>query len=448
MSRIRILLGATPLAALLVLGCVPLQLYHDAEDGKRCTGDPKTKCSTTYIEEHPEYLLGFVEFDDLGWAWEREQGRELIRAIQEVEEDVLMVVFAHGWKHDAYTCDTNVACFRDTLARLHETELALAPARDEGKQKPRRIVGIYLGWRGDSAKGWLLRQATFYGRKATAHKVGSGAVTELIVRLKEERATRHEKARKRGEESGTRLVVVGHSFGGALMYSATSQLMMERLAVAAVREGPVRGLGDLVVLVNPAFEAARYQPLHETLHEETSLPYPDDQEPVFAVFTSVGDDATGKAFPIGRSLAVIKDKHRHVDGRPRGFQKKANKAAVGHFEAFRSHFLDAAADLAEPVKVDEGDESDCGCPFGIADLAADDAQKIRDTLDRLADEQFDKDKTVMEFPTATLRYEKGPNPTPILVVSVDNKIIRGHNDIYRPAFIDFLRYFIMLSAAY
>ena len=51
----------------------------------------------------------------------------------------------------------------------------------------------------------------------------------------------------------------------------------------------------------------------------------------------------------------------------------------------------------------------------------------------------------MDFGNVVLQQDEGPDHSPILVASVDDSIIKGHNDIYRPAFIDFLRVFIMLS---
>ena len=236
-------------------------------------------------------------------------------------------------------------------------------------------------------------------------------------------------------------MVVGHSFGGALMFSATSQLMMERLALAAVYQDAVRGLGDLVVLVNPAFEAARYQPLHETLIEETRGPYPPNQEPVFAIFTSTGDGATGTWFPRGRSLSVTRDKHSSK------FQRQANKAAVGHFEPFRSHFLEALPGAPELERVNEREQDGCGCPFGLAEtVRAETAEQIRERLASLRQQRSSGE--AMRFGQATLTYEKGPRNSPIVVASVDDTIIKGHNDIYRPAFIAFLRDFIMLAAEY
>ena len=428
---------------LVLAACVPLKPYHTGPTPAECGERPEGDCLTTFVEKYeckehedegheaPEYLLGFVEFDDLGWAWNREQGRVLFGEIRNVEKDVLMVLFVHGWKHDADSCDTNVTCFREALRGLHAAETALY-----GKDA-RQIVGVYVGWRGDSSKGRIPRQLSFFDRKATAHKVGSGSLTELIVRLKEERTMR-------GGDS--RLVIVGHSFGGAAVFSATSQLLMDRLVTADERCGAVRGLGDLVVLVNPAFEAARYQPLHQTLNEETvgcekdqnketaqpAEKYQADQAPVFAIFTSKGDTATGKWFPRGRTLAARKDKHSS------NLQKRANREAVGHFEEFRTHSL-APKGTPEPLpKVDDRNAEGCGCPYGSASLhSMSDPKAIRAAVKRLQDLRFQGARS-MDFGDVVLQQDGGRDHSPIIVASVDNSIIKGHNDIYRPAFVDFL----------
>jgi hypothetical protein len=437
-------LRVTPLlGCLLLAACVPLRQYHTVPPDPAVPAvapldvpcfPEKEGCADAFLENRPEYLLGFVEFDDLGWSWDRNQQEIVLETLEaEVADgDALMVVFAHGWKHNAATCDNNVTCFRQVLKKLHETETALAG--DKGT--PRRIIGVYVGWRGDSARSKLLRQTTFYGRKSTAHKVGSGAVTELLVRLKQIRERRHRAA----PGSSTRLVIVGHSFGGALMYSATSQLIMERLALAASSpEDPrVRGFGDLVVLVNPAFEAARYQPLHATVDAGT---FPDDQPPVFVIVTSQGDQATGRAFPIGRWLPSKFDDYR--PGPLKHEQRSANVKAVGHFPPYRTHFLEPNERTPEPQKKDDALAADCGCPYAFPEQVMT-HDLMSDTLERLRSHPWDEDST-LDFPTSTLRLEKGAPNSPIYVISTSPEIIRSHSDIYQAAFVDFLRYLIMMA---
>jgi len=444
-------------AALTMVSCVSLQQYHPPAEPSAALPDavcrPSTPgdCSAAVLEERDEYLLGFVEFDDLGWAWDRGQQELLLSRLEAetAERDALIVVFAHGWKHDARTCDTNVTCFRETLKQLYLTEMALV----DKSTTPRRIIGIYLGWRGRSANGPVSKQLSFYGRKGTAHKVGSGAVTEFLVRLKEIRNQRHQTVAQSMTDlypdltaderpsSPTRLVFVGHSFGGALMYSATSQLLVERLALAAAYGDAARGFGDMVVLVNPAFEAARYEPLHEAVRHGA---YPDDQRPILAIITSQGDSATGKAFPLGRWLPSQFDTYRK-DSRKRE-QIGANRKAVGHFPDYRTHFLIPNDRTEEPVKANKKLAENCGCNFPIASEGTDEehAAIVRETIENLRNHRW-SESGEMSFPLSTLVWEKDklPSNSPIMLVSADPKIIPNHSGIYQRAFIDFLRYMIM-----
>lgn len=425
---------ALALTSLVGCGSLPVTPYH----GPACRADADD-CAATSIEERDAYLLGYVEFDDLGWSHDRGQQRAIVDRIErEIEQrDVLMVVFAHGWKHNAQACDSNVTCFRTILEQLNATEQALAP-----KGEARRIVGIYVGWRGASWSNRALKQLTFYGRKATAHKVGSGAVTELLVRLKQLRQRRHRSVEAAGRgPSTTRLVIVGHSFGGALIYSATSQLIMERMAIAdASRDDRrVHGFGDLVVLVNPAFEAARYQPIHAAMMDGD---YVEEQNPVFVIVTSEGDTATRNWFPRGRAVPILLDDYRE-DGQ-KAFQRRANKLAVGHFAPFRTHRLEPNADTPDPDREDRSKIPLCECPFPLHGPPMD-PEALGDKIEELRTHPWADDPT-FDFPTSRLVWDDLlPPNAPVMVISTDPQIIETHIDIYQPAFVDFLRHLIMAA---
>src|SRR5205809_6163622 len=80
-------------------GCTRLQQYRT--DLTPAGGDEK--CQTCAIEQNPYYVLGFVEFDDQGWLWQRRQLNAVIERIAEEEKTrrLLIVTFVHGWKHNA-----------------------------------------------------------------------------------------------------------------------------------------------------------------------------------------------------------------------------------------------------------------------------------------------------------------------------------------------------------
>jgi len=63
------------------------------------------------------------------------------------------------------------------------------------------------------------------------------------------------------------LIIVGHSFGGMVVYSALAQSLIEAASSIAPHVGT--RFADLVLLVNPAFEAVRYLPIFDLLKERT-----------------------------------------------------------------------------------------------------------------------------------------------------------------------------------
>ena len=58
------------------------------------------------LEHLAEYSLSVIEFDDQGWYHDLAQRDALMRFLDEmVGEDLLILVFVHGWKHNAAADD-------------------------------------------------------------------------------------------------------------------------------------------------------------------------------------------------------------------------------------------------------------------------------------------------------------------------------------------------------
>jgi hypothetical protein len=163
------------------------------------------------VEKTADYHLSFVEFDDQGWFADRKQMEALFSLLRRLEQEdkkvgqsgqVLLLLYAHGWKHNASQCDDNVICFSRLLERMDILERKLNPG------SRRQVVGVYVGWRGLSLDAGPLTNVTFWTRKSTAERVGRGGVTELLIRLNDYRHNRN--PQRHGNK--TQLVIAGHSF--------------------------------------------------------------------------------------------------------------------------------------------------------------------------------------------------------------------------------------------
>ncbi|WP_306536921.1 alpha/beta hydrolase [Geobacter sp.] len=414
--------------ATLLVACVRNEPYRTVYEP--CTVAQKgAECRKSSLEQNDEYLLGFVEFDDQGWFWDRKQADTLIDRLlekDELESGLLMVVYVHGWRHNASFDDNNVASFRETLKRIYSYEHLAS--QSEGRPE-RKVAGIYVGWRGLSANVEPFRTFSFWDRKNTADKVGHGALTDLLVRLEEVQFS-HLKVydSTKSRLAQTKLIVVGHSFGGEMVYSALSQILIDRFSGDA--ESP-QTFGDLVILVNPAFEASRFTPLHDLAGVRKW--YADGQLPLVAIFTSETDQATKAAFPIGRHLSTLFEKYR-PDG---DVQKQADRQAVGHFAPYRTHELRPrpAAEAAAP-QASEAEKK-------VADVT--DFRNAKSARQQWID-LSSRNGWSLDLGSARLTHQGKSLPrNPLYVVAVDKQIIKDHGDIWNPRFLDFMRQFILFT---
>lgn len=438
---IKMKLFACVLFGVLVLsGCAPLTQYRT--DYRLCNNpEPAFSpgCATSALQQFPaadgaSYFLGFVEFDDQGQLWDRRQMWAVIDELnaEAADKDLLMVVFVHGWKHSAVPGDNNIETFRKVLARLSEDEMQIS--RKTGLPA-RRVAGVYLGWRGESVTIPYVDNLTFWDRKNTAQTVGHGGVTEVLNRIE---LVKRDKDSTQSSNGGTRLAIIGHSFGGAAVYTSLSQILQGRFVRTkgpAGKQTDVEGFGKLVVLINPAFEASLFAPLSDMSAERTYL---DSQLPVMAILTSEADYATRYAFPAGRFFSTVLEKDRTITRRNKVTQQdehidegEANTQAVGHFGPYRTHRL-------YPVDADVTREQ-------VAPMSS--SESVRSIAQASAAWENDKPGSKIAIAGLTLeRSDSSAGRNPYLVVRVDKALIRDHNDIDDPRVIEFIKQIILISA--
>lgn len=405
-------------------------------------------CGASSLEEdrlqnYPgrSFLLGFVEVDDQGRPYVRDQIPTLFNRIEQEAryQDLSIIIFVHGWKHNDAPTDTNVLAFRRFLQQMAEMELQRAPTY----WPARKVAGIYIGWRGLSFDaGEIGQDLTFWTRMATAHRVAEGAVREVLARAKALRdAVDATSWPGHQDHRSTRLVTIGHSFGGLIVYTALSQYFIDRavqtetaplarsLAPVAVgaeqKDGrEIAGYGDLVVVVNPAIEAMRYEPIRELMQNRRSPGgFAPNQNPIFVEVTSDADWATGLAFPAGRLVNTTFESFTSDD------ERREAMSSLGHYPPFWTHRLEGPMPQAdqnpEPPVIDVDQE--------CTDFARFNAQQRVHGYLRPGWQRRYRTGAML---TANSSFD--PND-PFWIVATDKSMIQGHSDIEEPIFVDFIR---------
>jgi hypothetical protein len=337
-----------------------------------------------------EYDTLFLELDDQGLlntmgvsdastysAWNDEKNQ--LAAIRTYlkshdNERLFILTYVHGWKHNASFDDPNVIEFHRTLRKL-KYSLANCAKPCSSAVKNARVVGIYVGWRGDSLSGPdLWKDTTFYERKAAAERVAGGAIRELFSLLHAYEQKRNSEQiagystgpdpyaektltapcvyKDTGSHCQVTTMILGHSFGGLITFEALQGAYVDALTRASIEQkpcvepesseasvdaGPCANVldspADLVVLINPAIEATRFAPIVRLIASMYHQGFRFDR-PALALLTSTADTATSVWFPVGRALGTTLESTLNPE------EREANLRTAGHMSAYVTHYLD------------------------------------------------------------------------------------------------------------
>jgi hypothetical protein len=117
------------------------------------------------IDVQDSYDLAVIEFDDPGWYHNPAIQNKLVQYLRSKQsEHLTIILFVHGWRHNASEGDANLREFRNLLED--------AVANEKHARSPHRVFGVYLAWRGLSLRG-LLSYSTFWTRKNAAFRVAA-----------------------------------------------------------------------------------------------------------------------------------------------------------------------------------------------------------------------------------------------------------------------------------
>jgi hypothetical protein len=187
-------------------------------------------------------------------------------------------------------------------------------------------------------------------------------------------------------------------------------------------------VGDLVIIVNPAFEGARYEPLHAAGHRLVSRGVERNQLPVLIIATSKADKATRYAFPIARAISTM---FESMSGDERwGREWQATVKTVGHNERYITHELSKCDVSDDTCKIAQE-----AC--GKGEYAYIGKEIVRHGFDA------SQERPSLQYLCngLELRWTKEafPDNNPFWVVRTTKDIMKDHSDIFNPAMIDFVR---------
>jgi hypothetical protein len=395
---------------LLTAGCASKDAYHDkTPTHDNCTDPSAEQCFKSYYQRYSDYDLAFAEFTERGNSFDSNWIDNVLENIrmrntENNEQGVVMVVFIHGWKHNAKEDDPNLLHFKQSLASI-----AANNRRNNGETlRGRRLIGLYVGWRGASIDLPWIENLTFWDRKAVAEEVGKGGVTKLLLKLNQIDKTKPDNV----------LVVVGHSFGGAIVVSATTEVLTAGVINRSENGDSGTTIGDAVIVLNPAIEADQSLSLVEAAIVND---YPGTQNPLFISISSDADSATHIVFPIGQTLGLLLTWHQLDLKRPYYHDRLSKEnlilkeehldaTAVGNFAPFLTHRLTAESTSEVPnLTLQSCDQVPDQCvPKGLTSLSG--------------------------HPTIAPL----PDNYPLYFIKTDKTVIANHNDVFNPVIRSFM----------
>jgi pimeloyl-ACP methyl ester carboxylesterase len=309
-------LGAPGLACAetcyLVLRCAHDGIYHPVkcdEDGcKTADGDEAVREVNVYVgargwgvereqspsrRETPFYQawLEFMdEFDKDGReanAFQKEAIRRKIAALGKQKKTIFVVVFVHGWHNNAdnsmrdHDPSPDSVKFDHLMGRHAEQVRRLFEQR--GVEPIPAVLGIYVGWRGDSLTTPGMSYLTLSDRAGAADRLADPLNSDqnsLYNSLKYIADVLH------AADPNGRMLVAGHSLGGRIV----TRLFMDDIA-----GGNVQPLGpnSLLVAMEPAVGADCYDKLLGAQQKPDGRSGP----PAFISITSRNDGAIEWLYP-------------------------------------------------------------------------------------------------------------------------------------------------------
>lgn len=361
------------------------------------------------VEKHgAKVSLAHVELDDQGELMSRDQLQRVTDHIrEESHEPILLVVFIHGWNRNS---SENKATGGKDLIRFRTWLKEVGDGNPEVK-----TVGVMVSWRGRTVRPFPVG-VDFFHRYAAARRMGGVIGAEVLHEIG---ATARVANRK------SRIIMIGHSMGGAILESSFSEATASKVAVAHAQGRKLKRTdfpADMVVTINSAESAIHARQLISTFKSRGIKEI--EGGPLLVSVTSQDDLATGIGYPIGNALGRYVPPfnwfNTSVSGRYRekeksdelqGTQAEAHRTTVGHFSPLFSH------------QYREGEKQ----KRSLKEILADNRNARRGN------------GFVVHSETQTFFFERPDgsyfNDSPYWIVPVPGAIMKDHRDIWNGSFV-------------
>ncbi|MBR0813978.1 hypothetical protein JQ544_20765 [Bradyrhizobium diazoefficiens] len=222
-----------------------------------------------------------------------------------------VLVFIHGWRHDASIGDSDVANLRMYAAQV--ARFISDRAAVDNAYKDMRVTAVYIGWRGARTdENWLARNfpggaslgtasaiLTLFDRKPVSEAIAPSALSALRAI---ENTLGLDAYSELPRKLKNKMIIFGHSLGGNMLMTALGDDLVKKVALHEAGSYMQPVLGDLVVLINPASEASKWTAIQRTLwrrlalingerrrgeaYEASQSFFRDDQRPIFLSVTA------------------------------------------------------------------------------------------------------------------------------------------------------------------
>jgi len=337
------------------------------------------------------YDLAFIEFGEQGSYQDPTQLQNAVDLIKRTPRP-LVITYVHGWHHGAGSRD--VDSFSGWLSQISQSEAI----RSSGYHP----IGVYLGWRGEITSMPVVRQFSFYSRKAAAERLaGNFDCYDAIAAVSQA-------ARESHGAGGQYTVLIGHSFGGLVVERSVAHAINAEMHGHAEADRSLPA--DLILTVNPASDSVLTRQMIAALHSR----HTENSRPFLISLTSTADAATGMAFPASTSLAATTKVFNQVQvpgTEQRESERRFYTATPGHNASLINH---------ETVKLDKTIQA----PNGLSALQTNLSHNLTG------------DVFTTDGPNGTLELwhikRTGNVDVPYWDVKVDPALIKNHGDIWNP----------------